>query len=214
MNEEVKSFKIGYPFIDLDVFLHILFYDNPTPREFEEGKSRWLYNMRLLIIVSSMTGIKMSQLIQLTWSDLILLENIQTKEINRRLKFNRFNIPLVKEIRREFTIHSYLSKQKYNDFVFTNNDGEPLNPRNLSRDVRNALNDLGFPYFSEFKTDSTQIMFGRAVIKIHGYNKRVIQELKSHLNFHSELALMKFLYIDKPEEKIRRNFYENLLTGL
>lgn len=214
MERIVKSFNTGYPFIDLDVFINYIFYHNSTPLQCDENKTTWKYHMRLLLIFGSMSGIKMSQLIQLTWSDLILFENFHLKTIKSRLIFGRFDIPLVKDIRIEFSKHAFACMPRYNDYVFTNDNGEPLNQRNLSRDVRKALKEWGFPFYNEFKTESTQIMFGRAVIKIHGYNKRVMKELKSHLNFHSELQLLKFLNIDSPDEKLRRNFHENLLTGL
>lgn len=215
MTQIEKSFVTGYPFMHIDAFMYHIRLVNPIKGKPNYGDSLFLYHIRVLLIVSTLTGIKMSQLIQLTWIDILEFSPSHFPKVKKRLKYKRHDIPLIGQVEKELKNHyNICNKPRINDYIFTADNGEPLNPRNLSRDIRKGLEELGFAFFNEFKTDSTLIMFGRSVINVHGYNKRVIQELKKHLNFHSELQLLEFLHIDTKVEKRRRNFHENLITGI
>ena len=209
-----KDFSTGYPFQDLEMFYDFLKNKESFNIVKKDENKAFLLNMRLLLIVSTFTGIKVSQLIQLLWSDVITLNGENYPTPKKRLIFKRFDIPIIEKLQKEFVYHHRASSRpRINDYIFTD-DGEPWNPRNLARDIRTALEDRGFYYANEFKTESPQIMFGRTVILVHGYNKRVIQELKKHLNFSSESKLMEFLFIDSEQEKRRMKYFDNLLSGL
>lgn len=207
-----KTFKNGYPFQDMLSFYQFLKKKKPFSTDSKYHGRAFLAHIRLLMIFSLLTGIKMSQLIELLWSDVLTLDENQKADAKTRLRFKGFNVFLTESLRKELEYHfTSVPYARLNGYIFLSDNGEPWNKRNLSRDIKSFLKEFDFEYTDTFETDSTRIMFGREVIKTHGFTKRIINELKIHFNKNSKEKLCQFLHIDSDEEKRQFEFHQSIV---
>lgn len=106
-----------------------------------------------------------------------------------------------------------------NSSIFTLNNGNRITQPSLSREMKNALESIGFKHCELIKTSSTLIMWGRRIIELRGDHKPTIQELKRHFGFKAEKDLAEYLYLISSQkieykEKKYKNRFDAILYGV
>lgn len=215
--------KNQYPFQKFTAFSKFLI------SELNYYKPTVTNSIRLLLIISLYNGIKPSTLIRLKWQDIIEIDNDeQSISIKDYLIFEDYYINISEWLKEKLLYHfekilehskdnpleedknarysirgkiRYKSSPNLNSYLFVMNTGNQITQPSLSREIKKALNQMGFPHANKITSKSTVIMYGRRIIEIKGDHKPTIQKLKEHFNFRSKEELFKFLYIDLKQEK-------------
>ena len=199
----IQHFKVFYD------FLNQLTYSQPIITQ----------GIRLLLFMSLMNGVRLSTIIKLKWSDIINFDNQQSLVVlSKVFTFDRFNFTMNSELAQKVLSYfqesmklrgyddlkivndteiQYTTKPNLNHPVFITNKGNPLTQPNLHREVRNALNQMGFQYANRFTTKSTLIMYGRRIIELKGNHSPTIKLLKKRFNIRSTNKLFEFLFINE-----------------
>jgi site-specific recombinase XerD len=155
-----------------------------------------------LMIVAVETGLRRSELINVKWQEISETDLIVT---NGKNNDERNSIPLSKVAR------SAIERQPKNgEFVFCTEKGHPLTPRNLNRDVRTLMEQLGFP--KETRLHDLRGKFLSDLIE-SGVDIKTVQELGRHedakttMKFYLRVTeASKSKAMGKLEEKRRNNF--------
>lgn len=207
-------------------------------------------SIRLLLIISLYNGIRPSTLIRLKWLDIIEVDNDeQSICIKDSVVFEGYHINISEWLKEKLLFHleqildhlkdnpleddknirysirgkiRYKSQTDLNSSVFVMNTGNPITQPSLSREIKKALHQMGFPHANKITSKSTVIMYGRRIIEIKGDHKPTLQKLKEHFNFRSKAELFKFLYIDLKQEKkefqfkgkVRETIFDEILYDL
>lgn len=207
-------------------------------------------SIRLLMIISLYNGIRPSTLIRLKWQDILEIDNDeQSICVKDNVVFENYNINISEWLKEKLLYHveqildrlkdkpleenkqtrySIRSKIRYkslpdlNNCVFVMNTDNPITQPSLSREIKKALYQMGFPHANKITSKSTLIMYGRRIIEIKGDHKPTIQKLKEHFNFRSKEELFKFLHIDLKQEKkefqfkgkVRETIFDEILYDL
>lgn len=182
----------------------------------------------LLLWVSLYNGVRPSTLIRLKWKHIVEVDKKQsTIGICEWTIFEGYTIKIGKELRDKLLYHFEISAERtlpdmlepkdsrykvdrkviyknlpaFDTPVFTMNSGNIITQPSLSREIKKALGQMGFPHIDKFTSKSTLIMYGRRVLEIKGNHKPTIQKLKEHFNFKSTEQLFDFLYLDYTKNK-------------
>lgn len=177
----------------------------------------------LLLLISMNSGIRLSKLLNLTWEGIIKYNDVYeriyvcnsinfkggTITLNENLK-----IILENHFRNISKIKSGIPRDKKERFdtlpnlegkIFLMNNGNPITQPSLSREIKNVLHRIEFPYWDKVTTKTPLIMFGRRILEIKGDHKSTIVALIDFFNFRSKRQLFEFLYIDYNP---RKDIYE------
>lgn len=206
-----KNFKTGYPFQSFESFYEFIRVKFPLTSEPRPTLS--IPNIRLLWMYALLTGIKISQIALIKWQDIVMVDGENRVKVKDIFNYGKLELPITKHrIERMVKMHYRGTGEPHlTESVFKYSNGAELNPRYLSRDIRNDLKKMNFPFYKEFLPISTQIIYGRRVLKIHGYDKATLNDLKRHLNRKSVNDLMEFLCISTKEEEPQREIFEGLI---
>jgi integrase len=165
-----------------------------------EIKNTYLY---FPVLLASFTGMRIGELCGLRYEN-VSLENLRLKICEQVLndKINKSlihtNILKTSKSNREITIPNFLSiaikesdnfKNKFNDFVVVNRNGEMCNPRNLSMDFTKKVEKYSKPkadnspqgYIQLPKISFHDLRHTHAtILLLHGENIKVISERLGH----------------------------------
>ncbi|MDK2772915.1 MAG: hypothetical protein KYX68_11920 [Flavobacterium sp.] len=233
--------KNKYPFQKFTAFSKILI------SELNYYKPTVTNSIRLLLIISLYNGVKPSTLIRLKWEDIIEVDNgEQSIFVKDCIIFEGYHITISEWLKEKLLYHfeqilecskdnpleddknarysirgkiKYKSSPNLANSVFVMNTGNPITQPSLSREIKKALHQMGFPHANKITSKSTVIMYGRRIIEIKGNHRPTIQKLKEHFNFRSTKELFNFLYIDLKEEfkfkeKTRGTIFDEILYDL
>lgn len=209
----IKNFETGYPFDSFDSFYNLV--RRRRSGRFEVN-SKHIPNIPILLYYALLSGIKISQLAYIKWEDIYdpnSERGIKTKKI---FNFCGIEIPIPSKGETHYLVGSKYIRNKcqLTDYVLKYNDGSDFDPKHLTRDIRLWLKLVDYPYYEQFVSESTQIMFGRRVLQVHGYDKEILQGLKKHLKKRSVNELMEFLHILQKEEEPQREIFDGLYNKL
>lgn len=177
----------------------------------------------LLLLISMYSGIRMSKLMNLTWERIIKYDDVYEKiYVGNSINFDGYTIDLNENIKIILENHfrnirkmkNGIPRDKKESFdtlpnlegkIFLMNNGNPIMQPSLSREIKNVLRRIKFPYWDKVTTKTPLIMFGRRIIEIKGDHKSTIVTLIDFFNFRSKRQLFEFLYIDYNP---RKDIYE------
>lgn len=205
-----KNFESGYPFDSFSPFLDFV----ARRRKYifhNDFSSNYSPTIQIILLYSLLTGIKVSQISLLKWGDILEIRDglklakrqIEYKGIIYNIHNTRFHQLVIQHFGRVRT-------ETLKSTILTYKDGSEVNQKHLSRDIRYWLKMNDYPFYKEFKPISTQIMYGRRVLKVHGYDKEILNNLKKHLKRKSVNEMLEFLYITNKEEEPPREIFEDL----
>ncbi|MGQ2985369.1 hypothetical protein [Flavobacterium sp.] len=202
----------------------------------------------LLLWLSLYNGVRPSTLIRLKWKHIMDVDKRQsTIGVCDWTIFEGYTIKIGKELRDKLLYHFEISAEKtmrdalepkddrykaerkviyrslpdFDTPVFIMNSGNAITQPSLSREIKKALQQMGFPHADKFTSKSTAIMYGRRVLEIKGNHKPTIQKLKEHFNFKSAEQLFDFLYLDYNKDgvvfksgRMRKTMFEEVLYDI
>jgi hypothetical protein len=173
----------------------------------------------LLLLISMYSGIRMSKLLNLTWEGIIKYDDFYKNiYVSNSINFNGYTINLNENLKTILEYHfRNISKikngiqsdriEKFDSLpnlqgkIFLMNNGNPITQPSLSREIKNVLQRIKFPYWDKVTNKTPLIMFGRRILEIKGDHKSTIAALVDFFNFRSKRQLFKFLYIDYNPKK-------------
>lgn len=209
----IKNFETGYPFDSFDSFYNLV---RKKRNDRYELNSKHIPNIPILLYFALLSGIKISQLAYFKWEDIYDPNSKRSIKTKKKFNFSGIEIPIKSSLETHFLVSLKYKRNNYklSDYVLKYNDGSDFDPKHLTRDIRLWLKLVDYPYYEQFVSESTQIMFGRRVLQVHGYDKEILQGLKKHLKKRSVNELMEFLYISHKEEEPQREIFEGLYYEL
>lgn len=209
----IKNFETGYPFDSFDSFYNLV---RRRRSDRYEVNSKHIPNIPILLYYALLSGIKISQLAYIKWEDIYDPNSERSIKTKKIFNFCGIEIPIPSKVETHYLVGAKYIKNKcqLTDYVLKYNDGSDFDPKHLTRDIRLWLKLVDYPYYEQFVSESTQIMFGRRVLQVHGYDKEIIQGLKKHLKKRSVNELMEFLYILQKEEEPQREIFDGLYNKL
>lgn len=208
-----KNFETGYPFDSFDSFYNLV-------RRRRSGRYevnfKHIPNIPILLYYALLSGIKISKLAYIKWEDIYDPNSDRSIKTKKRFNFCGTDISIKLSSETYYLVCTKYNgnKCKLTDYVLKYNDGSNFDPKHLTRDIRLWLKLVDYPYYEQFISESTQIMFGRRVLQVHGYDKEILQGLKKHLKKRSVNELMEFLHISHKEEEPQREIFEGLYNKL
>lgn len=219
INLDNKNFNdVKIPFQKFSSFEKYL-----TSVKLNDSEELQIPSIILLLLISMYSGIRMSKLLNLTWEGIIKYNDVYEKiYVGNSINFDGYTINLNENIKIILENHfrnirkmkNRIPRDKKESFdtlpnlegkIFLMNNGNPITQPSLSREIKNVLRRIKFPYWDKVTTKTPLIMFGRRIIEIKGDHKSTIVTLIDFFNFRSKRQLFKFLYIDYNP---RKDIYE------
>jgi hypothetical protein len=215
VNLDKKNFNDGKsPFQKFSSFEKYL-----TSVKLNDSKELQIPSIILLLLISMNSGIRLSKLLNLTWEGIIKHDDFYKDiYVSNSIKFNGYTINFNENLKTILEYHfrniskikngiQSDGKEKFDSLsnlqgkIFLMNNGNPITQPSLSREIKNVLHRIKFPYWDKVTTKTPLIMFGRRILEIKGDHKSTIAALVDFFNFRSKRQLFKFLYIDYNPKK-------------
>lgn len=218
VNLDNKNFNNGFPFQKFSSFEKYL-----ISVKLNDSKELQIPSIILLLLIGMNSGLRLSKLLNLTWEGIIKYNDVYEEiYVGNSINFDGYTINFNKNIkiilenhfRNIHKIKNGIPSDKKESFdtlpnlegkIFLMNNGNPITQPSLSREIKNALHRIKFPYWDKVTTKTPLIMFGRRIIEIKGDHKSTIVALIDFFNYRSKRQLFEFLYIDYNP---RKDIYE------
>ena len=152
------------------------------------------YKFQLLIALGSFLGLRISDLLEIKWEDILYKDQLYLKEKKtgkeRLLRINNDLKRLIGE--------AYKSLNPSSPYIFTNRKGSKLSTQYINRKLKDIKQVYNL-YVNNFSTHSLRKTFGREYWKRNGYSDKALIFLGELFN-HSNVATTKKYLGIKDEE--------------
>ena len=174
-----KGIKTKSHYLDWDDFK--LLSDNLK----ENGDNR----MCLFINIGCYTGLLISDLLELKWSDVLYKEKLVINKSSYKL-----TIPIHYDLR--CIIVNLYEEQNYSDYLFINKSGKILSPQHINRLIKKIIKDYNVGDIEKnYTTHFTRKTFGHRVWQVNNYSTYALIELTEIFGQDSTKVTTKYLNI-------------------
>jgi hypothetical protein len=199
LNLKSKNFDNGYKFQNFSSLDDFLTSSKPNTQRDAA--------MKCLMVLSLHNGIKISSLLKIKTSE-IIVEPDNYRGFNvKKIVFNGSELVINSKVNSAFYSYFYVFGFDPSLPLFRTNRGNAISSSSLYRELPETMRVLGHKYYKSITLDSFIISWGRKVITVKGFHKPTIKALKTHLKIKTEKSLYKFLFIeplDTPKQQYNR----------